>query len=136
MFWDGKAYLRPPCHFTFGASHPEAFLSERSTLGYWGTFNVLLLTNKSTTEVSHHMNSLWQPRVPRLHNIASYPLDRVSALIFAAPWSYIGQTVTPYLWHLSKIFSQDHSISCKVCCFPSTYDTVVVLSIWKENIFP
>ena len=103
-FGGGRAYLKPTGHSTLSASPPQAFISEMSMLKYWGTLNVLLLRSRFTTGIPHLLNSLWQTRVPKLHSWALFLLDWASVLRFATSYRYFGQTVTPSLWQLSKIF--------------------------------
>ena len=60
MFESGKTHFRLSGHSFFRVSPPKVFLSERSTLKYHITLNVLLLTNKSTTGFLYCLNSLWK----------------------------------------------------------------------------
>ena len=76
---------------------PDALLSERARLKYWGTLGVYLLAHRSTTIVPHCLDNLWLARSPKLHSSAFLPLDRASAQRLSTHLKYSGYFITPFL---------------------------------------
>ena len=104
MFGGRKACLRSFGYLSFKASPPNALLFERPRMKYWGTLCACLLANWSTTRVPHHLNNLLLAGSPKLPSWVFLHLDRAYTQKFPTPLRYSGHTVTPFSWHMIKIF--------------------------------
>ena len=105
MFEGRKAYLRPFSHLSFEASPRMLSCLWDPRLKYQGVQCAWLLANRFTTVVPQHLNNLWVAGSPKLHTWAFFaPCLRASAWRFATLLKYLGHMVTPFLWHLSRIF--------------------------------
>ena len=131
-FGGGNAYLRHFGHFT-----PNALLSERSRLKYWGILMPCWLTNTSIIGTPYHLNSLQQVGLLKTPLLSFLPLDRACAMTSATPQRYSWHITTPFLWHRSNIFFTKPFSFFNGCCPPSADRPLLSwLSIWKETTFP